>query len=52
MHKELVNYNQRNDNKRFLSLAERYGKLDNIVICQRKEAPNRYRTLKKNRAQI
>jgi len=28
-------------NKRFLSLAEKYGKLDNIVICQRKEAPKR-----------
>jgi len=32
-------------NKRFLSLAESYGKLDNIVICQRKEAPKRYRAL-------
>jgi len=29
-------------NKRFLPLAERCGKLDNIVICQRKEAPKRY----------
>jgi hypothetical protein len=28
-------------NKRFLSLAERYGKPDNIAICQRKEVPER-----------
>jgi hypothetical protein len=28
-------------NSPFLSLAERYGKLDNTVICQRKEAPRR-----------
>ena len=28
-------------NSRFLSLAERYGKLDNIMNCQRKEAPER-----------
>jgi len=28
-------------NSHFLSLAVRNGKLDNIVICQRKEAPQR-----------
>ncbi len=27
---------------RFLSLAASNGKLDNIMICHRKEAPNRY----------
>ena len=29
-------------NKRLLSVAERYCKLDNIVIYHRKEAPKRY----------
>ncbi len=29
-------------NLRLLSVADRYCKHDNIVICQRKEAPNRY----------